>query len=270
MVIMVRPDTLNPAPPVDATSPDGHLYARADPALTGVRLQATFPGTPEKVRFLRDGAPVMGGDPAWCVAGKAYVIDLHAPVGVSAWTAVALSRTGAVLDQSEAVNLVTPEPGSLAIKSLDQPGLSMQVQLHLPAHETTLMTRNVLSDVPGSEWQAGTWDVPVAGPRTYRWLTQTVAEMQQCLALLKAGPMMLQPRPIYGDPELWAITSAVTVAYVGSPDVDPRRWFNVEFIPVVPPPTVDSVAKAPRLLHRDLIGSTLREVSDRFPGFRSG
>src|SRR5690606_8822157 len=66
---------------------------------------------PQAVRVLRGGTPILSGDPATAVGGKAVVYDHHAPLGVpSTWTAIPVYLDGRTAGETEGVSLTVPEP----------------------------------------------------------------------------------------------------------------------------------------------------------------
>lgn len=275
MVIMVAPGTVNPPPTSTATSPDGRLRATLDIARGGVWLDAAFPPSadqPEWVRFYRQDQPVIGGSPVWAVCGEATAFDHYAPVeGASFWRAEAIRRNGSVMAVSQPVGMASPGMDACAwLKSLENPTLSMRVHLLTPAHDIVDEARLQVSTPPGSARPTGTWDVRVEQTRTYRFKTENAGQHQQMRRLLDAGPLLIQLDPAMAEPDQWMIAGRSVQSYATDlPMHDPARWWTVDFQPWTEPDPEGQPTRAPGLLHRDRLGTTLRQLDQTYPGLRS-
>lgn len=263
MPVIVNVGALTPPPPVTAVTLDGRLRATSDPTGGGVLLQADYsaaPTRPYKVRFSRNGVPVRSGYDAWAPGGYSLAYDLEAPLGaVSAWTATPLyldPATGLLTEgaPTDAVALVLPdlsEAQDFWIKSIDDPSLSRRLTGEGPDPEFGLTGRNGLADIPGSPLLAGSWDVSTVAARTLRFLTASRTERDELLALLGAGPVLVQSLRLYGIDDFYALPGDVNEAYhVGA--FSAARIVTVTLVPVSRPSALGAPLYVPGRSYADV------------------
>jgi len=198
----------------------------------------------KKVRFIRDdGVRVRSGDDAWAPGGWAYAFDNEAHPGDHVlYQAFPVDKNGNLGTGSEQLSIQVPAlPASKDcwLKSVEQPTLSMQLEMQIPDPEQDQDGRDTLTDIPGSEFQAGGWDVPVQAPWQFVFKTYTLDEYQALVALLKSGPLLWQGLNVYGIDDFYCLRKSVHVAYEKAA-YDPRRLITVTLQPIDRPPTLDA------------------------------
>lgn len=207
MPIVVDPTFVPPPPPSSVSSSDGVLTATADVANAGVLLKADFSAVgaaPTFVRFERtDGTLVRSGNTARATGGVAYAYDHEGDLGEPvSWRAVPVDRDGTDGTPSAVVALTLPAPADPSdgwLKSTVNPDASIMARLAL-AEENGRGLRVTLDEVTGSEYPVAAWDVPTALSVVVTIRTDTRAEYEAVVALIKEGPLLLQARDETGLP----------------------------------------------------------------------
>lgn len=245
MPIYVDPAIVGPSLPEVLHSPDGILFAvRRD---NGVLLKAVFPEPhPHKVRFIRTDTThdtvelVRSGHDAYAPGGVAYAFDGEAAADtVVTYTATPIDRDGTQGATSAGVGIATPdipEGKDSLIKSVDDPTLSMALTRYLDLQATGTRARLQLSDVPGSRYQAGTYDLRIQSERTYTFKTATIQEYNDLEALLDSGPLLVQQRAKFGESDLFCLAGDSSWTYAYGTYSEARR-VTVPFHPIQRPPT---------------------------------
>lgn len=214
------------APPVTVpervTSPDGWLAAVVDEQWAGVVLAVDYTAgalphdqaaSVMQVRIRRadaDGTTtaVRGGLYAWAVEGVGTAYDHEAPLGVPVvYTATAVYADGSLGPSSSlAVEVPAPaagDPQDLWLKSLDEPGLSMRVQLTTPAGRESAGQQDVAAR-SGSPYSMVAWDVHAAAT-TAVTVDVPPEKIEQVRRLLDSGVLLAQTRPGYRWPDAYHV-----------------------------------------------------------------
>lgn len=273
MPIIIDPDDAPPAPPVEATSPDGILTARRDDPWAGVHLIADYSAAipvPAQVRFVRvddEGSEiaVRGGDVAWAPGGVAVAYDHEAPLGQSsAWYAYPIDWDGTVGARSDGASVTPPEPTApqdVWLKSLTDPALSMKViVMAWPTLEYG--ERQQKFDVLGAAspvMRVDTWSLATSSVTIE---TATLDEREALLELLTSGTTLLaQTRQVYGRPDTYWVPGSISESMPG-PAGDPHRTWEVAVTAVDRPATVDAPLRIPGRSYDDS-GVTWPTYADR-------
>lgn len=270
------------APPVTSSSTDGYLTVTVDGTNGGVLLQADFsslPTVPRKVRFVRDTidgeGPVRSGHDAWAPGGYAIAYDAEAPLGVvSTWRAIPIYGNAGIYTDgvaSASASVIPPDLDTYQdfwLKSISNPTLSIRLRSTIPNPEFNLAGSDALVDIPGSELQAGSWNVPKRQPVTYTFKTATAAERNAVLAVLRAGPVLVQCLRLYDISDGYFLMGSVKESYaVGA--FDPRRHIEVTFKPVSRPPTEGAPLYVPGRSYADFDAAFLSYAQEdaAFPSY---
>jgi hypothetical protein len=244
------PVIIVPAPPIippsASTSTDGYITATTDPTYGGVLLTADFstlPTLPRKVRFSRgDGSLVRSGDTAWAPGGIAYAYDFEMELGViTPYAATPLFDTFGVWSEgttSGYASVTVPDVDQSAdfwLKSISNPLLSVRASSRNDA-EFSLAGRDSLIDIPGSEFAAGSWDVPTRQPVTYTFGLTTTVERDALYDVLRAGPVLIQILKLYDIYDGYYVFAGLTERYTFG-GYSQARTVTATFKPVRRPPT---------------------------------
>lgn len=211
--------TLPPAPTV-VVSMDGILTATLDAAFAGVQLFASFDEA-VTVRFSRqDGTPVRSGSPAPAIAGEALAYDHEMPLGVAtAWTATAFDGDGNVIETSDPVTVTVPAQTAITdvwLKSVTNPSLSLKALAVNGVPSMTYSARQSFSDVVGSAYPVGSFDVWSAGSSDWVFLVQSAAERAQLMECLESGVVLVQTHPLMDFDDMYLLAGDITRSYAGS------------------------------------------------------
>lgn len=243
MPIIDDPRILPPSPPEVIVSPDGVLTASLDLAHSGVLLRADFSGLdpwPTKVRFLRDGVPILSGNPAWAPEGKATAYDYFAPMSrTSVYTAV---PDGGVSSLSAGIRLPKIPHSNFKnvwAKSAARPVQSMLLTSVGEKPSFGREGRTNLQAIPGSALRGGTSDIQLGWTTTLTFLTQTLAEQTQLEILLTSGAFLLQWMVEFHLQDMWVEPGTLSMVPHARMDAGAQIW-TVEVTQIGAPSTVDS------------------------------
>lgn len=213
------------------------------------------------VRFYRinaDGTKVAvrGADFAYAVGGKALAYDQEAPLGqASQWIACPVFYDGTEGECSQAVAVTVPWPEGCMdtwIKPVNDPDLTMVVQMIEPFPEFTRAARNNLSEIQSSKYRAGSWDLRLSWEATFTFYTPDRYERQRIIDALSVGPILLQSNPEYLIPEEFCLPGDLQEVYTNTQTMtDPGRTWTVTLTTIARPATQDSPSAIPGRTYRD-------------------
>jgi hypothetical protein len=232
------------------------------PAITSVPPSQDL--WPNAVQFVRlatsDGKipdqPVRSGDWATAVGGKARAYDMEAPVNVvSQWYAIPIMKDGSMGTPSLPVSTTVAFPaGTLdcCIKPTGKPALTTMVQIVQPLPTFTRPARNNLSNVQGSSYAAGSWDVRLGMIGTFTFWTPDWVERDRIMDALSNGPVFVQINPSYLVADFYALPGDLSEAPMEADFNDPGRTWTVDFTVIARPATVDAPLVIPGRSYADL------------------
>ncbi len=252
MPIIVVGAIVEPVDPTEAESPDGVLHVWSDPAYGGVKMRATFSViglSPERVAFIRiDDTSVRGSDPAPAIGSIAHGYDHEAPLGSPAtYYAIAYDAAEVEIGRSSTVAIEIPEPKGefdLWVKSLEAPSLSLLLSARVPGPVIGDAGRLSLVTAQGSRYPGGSHDRRVAAPLELVARLPTVAQRRRWYELIDSGPVFVQMRNAYGEPDFYALVGDSSHQMLVTMS-DPRRDVTFTLNPIRRPPTVDSAPIMP-------------------------
>ena len=239
---------------------DGPFRLPSYPAVKRVRVIRTNP----------DGTDVIvrGADPAWAPGGMGVAYDFEAPLSAAvSYRVEGLGWAGdTVLATSQAAAISTTEPAQVWLKSVDDPGLSMQVRVE-GWEETDGDSRTDASTVMGRALRVPVFGTPggISGRLTVSAFDKATYDALR--TLLRSGTLLMQAPQSYGIPaDLYVFR--VGELPIDRPDMMPSwvyRRFVIQLEQQDPPPTLGQPSRVPGHSYADRLADhpTYADVPQR-------
>lgn len=217
------------------------------------------------VRFIRtnpDGSQVAvrSGDVALAPGRIAVAYDHEAPLGVGVgWHAVPVLG-GVEGEPSDGVTLSVPAPEwplDLWLKSLEDPGLSLRVQVEEWAELATSAQASTVQALDGKYPQVN-FRTRTATTSTITVITEDLVTLEQMRALIDSGLLLVQTRAEYGRPDQFVLPGGVSEVMTAKAYHPTRRW-QLELTEVQRPSTTGQRLR--------VIGRSYQDRLEAFPTY---
>jgi hypothetical protein len=201
-----------------------------------------------EVRFYRqDNTPVRSGSPSPAVGNQALAYDNEAPLGVDSWFAVAYDSDGEIVVTTDYVTLTVPaqvNTSDVWLKSVSDPTLDVLAKAVNEVPAMTYSARQSFSDVIGSPFPVGSFDVWSAGDTEWTFLVNSTEERQKLIKCLQSGVILVQPHPTEDFEPMYVLAGDITRTYVGS-NVQKAQTVEVSFTQVERPSAENAALAIP-------------------------